>query len=128
MKTFLKIWVISSTLFALTFLMLFLGTLSIPSGGGQMKYSPGEKLFASASSLRNGNPISPDYKVVYYEFTVSKIPGATPIQRVLVYPLGTNDEMYFRELPEIIDWATNSSEVTFTTPDVVIKLNLGSHQ
>ena len=110
-------------MFALIFLFLFLRTLSIPSGGGEMKNSPNGKFVAVANSLKNDNPISPDSKTAYCEFTVSEGHGIPPFKRVLVFHLETNDEMYFRELPQIITWETNSSGVTFSTPKIVIKLN-----
>ena len=75
----MKSWAIISTAFALLFLVLFLRTLSIPSGGGQIKESPSGKFVAIANSLQNENPLSADSKGVYYELRADEFKNISNI-------------------------------------------------
>lgn len=123
----MKIYAIISTLAALIFLGLFLWTIPIPMGGGQRDISPDGEFIANASSLRNVKPLGLGEQGTYYEFSVAR-DYTTPFKRVVLYPSEKNNGMYFRELPKIISWAPDSSEVTFTIPGATLKLDMKDHQ
>ena len=122
----MKIYAIISTVLALLFIGLFLGTIPIPSGGGQGDSSPDGVFVANASSLRNSNPLARGSQSTYYEFTVTR-GYTTPYKRVVIYPSELNDEMYFRSLPKIVTWAPDSSAVTFTIPGTTLTLDMQDH-
>ena len=123
----MKIYAAISTLVALLFLTLFLGTIPIPSGGGQGDSSPNAVFVANAASLRNNNPLARGPRDTYYEFTVTR-GYTTPFKRVVMYPSDKNDEMYFRSLPRIVTWAPDSSAVTFTIPGTTLTLDMQDHR
>ena len=123
----MKIYAVISTLVALLFLALFLGTIPISSGGGQGESSPNGVFVANAASLRNNNPLTHGSRDTYYEFTVTR-GHTTPFKRVVMYPSDKNDEMYFRSLPKIVAWAPDSSAVTFTIPGTTLTLDMQNHR
>ena len=123
----MKVYAAISTLVALLFLTLFLGTIRIPSGGGQGDSSPNAVFVANAASLRNNNPLARGPRDTYYEFTVTR-GYTTPLKRVVMYPSDNNDEMYFRSLPKIVTWAPDSSAVTFTIPGTTLTLDMQDHR
>lgn len=123
----MKVYAIISTLAALIFLDLFLWTIPIPMGGGQGDTSPNGEFVANASSLRDVKPLGLGQKDTYYEFRVTR-GNTTPFKRIVLYPAEKNNGMDFRELPKIISWAPDSSEVTFTIPGATLKLDMKDHQ
>ena len=122
----MKIYAIISTLAALIFLGLFLWTIPVPMGGGQGEPSPNGVFVANASSLRDAKPFGVGRQETYYEFRVTR-GYTTPFKRVVIYPSETNNEMYFRELPKIVAWAPDSSEVIFSIPGATLKLDMKDH-
>jgi hypothetical protein len=118
----MKTYAIISTLAALVLLALLLPEASpIRNGGGQGETSPNGLCFASASSLRNLGR-----RHTYYEFTVAHV-AATSFKRVVMFPTENIDPMYFRHLPPIMEWAPDSSRVTFSIPGIVLKLDVQDH-
>lgn len=122
----MKIYAIISTLAALIFLGLFLWTIPVPMGGGQRDSSPNGVFVANASSLRDVKLFGIGQQGTYYEFRVTR-GYTTPFKRIVLYPSEKNDDLYFRELPHIIAWAPDSSEVTFTIPGATLKLDMKDH-
>jgi len=123
----LKGWVVASTFLAALFFLLYLRTVSLPSGGGQYKASPDGNFIAEAHSLANENPLS-NSKTPYGEFVVKHGNGSRVVTRVTISPLGTNDVMSFRDLPNLIDWATNSTAVSFAAPGMSLTLSVTNTQ
>jgi hypothetical protein len=123
----LKILITVSTFLAVLFFFLYLRTVSFPSGGGQIKASPDGNFIAEANSLANENPLS-NSKNIYGEFVLKRSNGALVVTRVIINPLGTDDAMSFRYLPNLIAWATNSAEVSFSTPRMSLTLSATNRQ
>ena len=122
----MKIYAIISTLVALIFLGIFLWTIPVPMGGGQRDPSPNGEFIATAYSLRDSKLFGIGQQGTYYEFNVTR-GYPTPFKRVVLYPSEKNDKSYFRELPPIIAWAPDSSEVTFTIPGATLRLDMKDH-
>lgn len=118
----MKIYSIISALAALLFLTLFLRTIPVHDGGGQYESSPNDAFEASASDYRNLNPLISGSAKVSYEFTLSRSHLGSPFKRVVLYPPAGSAEMNFRNLPKIITWKPDSSEVTFNIPGATLTL------
>ena len=95
-------------------------------GGGQSDASPNGVFVATASSLRDAKPFGAGRQDTYYEFRVTR-GNTTPFKRVVIYPSEKNNEMCLRELPKIVAWAPDSSEVTFSIPGATVKLDMKDH-
>ncbi len=121
-----KKYAISCTFIALLFIALFLGTFPGHTGGAQGAHSPDGEFVAHASSLRNVNPLKLGSRDTFYELSVTRLPNI-PFKRVVIYPSEKNGEHYFRELPQIVSWAADSSEVTFAIPGATVKLDMKDH-
>ncbi len=123
----MKIYSIFATLTALVCLGLYcLSTVHMLMGGGQYESSPNKLFEANASSLRDLNPLSRSTPHVYYEFSVTK-GDDPPFKRIVLYPSEKNGDIYFRNIPKIIRWAEDSSEVTFTIPGATLKIDMKDH-
>lgn len=122
----MKIYAIFATLAALVFLVLYLWTIPMQIGGGQSESSPNGEFEALASSLHEPKPFGIGNSEVYYEFKVYRDRN-TPFKKLVLYPSEKNSIGYFRSLPKIIQWAEDSSEVTFTIPGATLKIDMKEH-
>ena len=96
--------------------LLLLGHLDIPSGGGQYETSPNGVFVASVNNLRNSNPFGLD-KRIYSEMTVRRGGSSSPpLVSIIVRPERVTDEMEFRAIDDLISWSDDSTSVVFQTP------------
>jgi len=96
--------------------LLLLGHLDIPSGGGQYETSPNGVFVASVNSLRNSNPFGLD-KRIYSEMTVRRGGSSSPpLVSIIVRPERVTNEMEFRAIDDLISWSDDSTSVVFQTP------------
>ena len=121
----MRSFAIVATICTVTLLFLQLRSIAMPLGGGQYEKSPNGDYTANAASLRNKNPFAADHRT-YYEFTIKNETGKV-IKQAMLYPSEQNDEMYFRSLPKIIEWSSDSSHVTFTIPGATLQLDVAEH-
>lgn len=104
---------------------LLLKNIDAPLGGGTHMQSPDKAFTVVLSSLRNANPLVNEHGVyaevkVHAGYTADKV-----VKKIIISPITTSNDMEYRRLEDPIKWAENSKEVTITTPDFKLMINMG---
>jgi hypothetical protein len=103
--------------------LLIIGMVPVPMGGGQGEQSPDKQCDAIASVLRNENPLAIRGREPYYEFLVRR--GYTQVvHRAVLDPAAGAPLLDFRQLPKVVYWKEDSSEVTFRIPNITLVFTL----
>jgi hypothetical protein len=89
-----------------------------PIGGGQQAESPNHLYMAWAESLRP--PLRS--QSTYYLLTIQSRTDRSVLKSVRVDFNEKDEPLDFRELPEIIHWSKDSSQVTFDFHDVHVRI------
>lgn len=103
-----------------------LKNIDVSLGGGTHMQSPDEAFTVMLNSRRNANPLA-NQNGVYAEITVhAGYIADKVVKKIIISPITTSDDMEYRKLEDPIKWAENSKEVTVTTPDFKLILNMGA--
>ena len=117
MKTFL---VISLLLNA----YLVIRGIDVISGGGMHEQSPDMAHTVMINSQRNLNPFATD-REVYAEISLHNgFIADERLKTVIVRPISESYDSAYRSLKDPIQWSNDSQEVTVTTPDFTLSINL----
>jgi hypothetical protein len=87
-------------------------------GGGRHEASPDGAYHASASCFREMNPFNPEKDKIWAKLSIES--RDVQVIQLIVTPPGTNAEMAYRGIEELIRWSDDSKTVTFRLPNATI--------
>jgi len=104
-----------------------LGRIQNKLGGGRHEVSPNGAYLAVAQCLREVNPLNPKKDTLWAELSIQRagFPLRSPhleFIELIVTPPGTDSEMTYREVEDLIRWSTDSKTVTFRLPNATISI------
>ena len=90
--------------------------------------SPDGRFTAWAQGYEHINPLRSDFREKYVELTVTSLSSQGPrknlVARVVIQPPNVPELAQVRSNPQLIQWSSNSQQVSFKCPEISIAITV----
>ncbi len=93
-------------------------------GGSQSMNSPDGKYWVEVGSRVNVNPLTSDRRVYGVIELRDALPTDEPLRTFTIMPITPQNSTIYRVARDFIEWSDDSKNVTVTTPDFTLSINV----